>query len=372
MSATVESPRPDTGTSTATQRAYRDHAHPLWHRLLLTRESAVVALLLAVAAYALASVDNFAGPLTLTFLLLDTAPILLIALPMTMVIVTGEIDLSVASIVGLASVLTGLLTQAGLPMSLTLLVVLVAGAGAGAFNGFLVAYVGLPSLAVTIGTLALFRGLAVGLLGTTAITEFPDAWSDLATATIGASGVPYVIVPFLLLLVLFTWLLHFSAFGRGVYDVGLSSEAAHFTGVDVERTKFLLFVLSGAVSAFAGVYFTLRFGSARGDNATGLELQVIAAVLLGGVSIFGGRGRLHGVIAGVLLIGVLSSALRLEGVTVNVINIVVGLLLVASVVSPVVIERLGSLRASLSRRLAARSSGSGAPTGSSSSSRSGA
>ena len=109
-----------------------------------------------------------------------------------------------------------------------------------------------------------------------------------------------------------------------MYDIGLSSEAAHFTGVNVARTKLVLFVLSGVVSAFAGVYYTLRFGSARGDNATGLELQVIAAVLLGGVSIFGGRGRLHGVIAGVVLIGVISSALRLEGVTVNVTNIIIG------------------------------------------------
>ena len=95
----------------------------------------------------------------------------------------------------------------------------------------------------------------------------------------------------------------------------------------------MLFVLSGVVSAFAGIYYTLRFGSARGDNATGLELQVIAAVLLGGVSIFGGRGRLHGVLAGVVLIGVISSALRLEGVTVNVTNIIIGLLLIASVIS---------------------------------------
>jgi rhamnose transport system permease protein len=144
------------------------------------------------------------------------------------------------------------------------------------------------------------------------------------------------------LTVLFVLLLHFSVFGRGVYDIGLNQEAAHFTGVDVARTKFVVFLLSGVVSAVAGVFYTLRFGSARGDNATGLELQVIAAVLLGGVSIFGGRGRLHGVIAGVLLIGVISSALRLEGVTVNVINIIIGLLLVASVVSPSLLGWVGS------------------------------
>ena len=156
---------------------------------------------------------------------------------------------------------------------------------------------------------------------------------------------PVILVPFLVLLLVFVLLLHFSSFGRGVYEIGLNAEAAHFTGVNVERTKFLLFVLAGAVAAFAGVYFTLRFGTARGDNASGLELQVIAAVLLGGVSIFGGRGALHGVVAGVLLIGVLSSAMRLEGITVNVINIVIGLLLVASVVSTSVLAWVSDLTA---------------------------
>jgi len=314
-------------------RTYPSHSQPLWRRVLLTRESAVIALLAAVVLYSLVNVRNFDGPLTMTYLLLDVAPILLIALPMTLVIVTGEIDLSVASVVGLSSVLVGVLHQGGMSLPLAAVCALLAGAVCGAFNGFLVAYLGLPSLAVTIGTLALFRGLAVGLLGTTAVTDFPDRWTDLATGKIGDSSIPLIVIPFVILAVFFALLLHFTSFGRGVYDIGLNKEAAHFSGVNVERTKFLLFVLSGAVSAFAGVYFTLRFGSARGDNATGLELQVVAAVLLGGVSIFGGRGRLHGVIAGVLLIGVISSALRLEGVTVNVINIIIGLLLVASVVS---------------------------------------
>ncbi|HET6560390.1 MAG TPA: ABC transporter permease [Marmoricola sp.] len=314
-------------------RSYPDHAQPLWHRLLVTREMAVVGLLVAVVIWSLVNVPNFDGPLTLTYLLLDTAPVLLIALPMTLVIVTGEIDLSVASIVGLSSVVLGVMVEAGSGVPLAAAVALAVGVLCGAVNGFLVAYVGLPSLAVTIGTLALFRGLAVGLLGTKAVTDFPERWTDLAKAEIGDTGVPLVMVLFVVLAVGFSLLLHFSAFGRGVYDIGLNSEAAHFTGVDVERTKFLLFVLSGVVSALAGVYYTLRFGSARGDNANGLELQVIAAVLLGGVSIFGGRGKLHGVVAGVLLIGVISSAMRLEGITVNVINIIIGLLLVASVVS---------------------------------------
>ena len=316
-----------------TPRTYSEFSQPLWMRLLLTRETAVIALTVAVVLYSLANVPNFDGPLTLKFLLQDIAPILLIALPMTLIIITGEIDLSVASIVGLSSVLLGVLHDNGLSVPVAALIALLLGAACGALNGFLVAYVGLPSLAVTIGTLALFRGIAVGLLGTKAVTEFTERWTDLATATIGSTNIPVVMIPFVVLALGFSLLLHFSTFGRGIYDIGLNDEAAHFTGVDVARTKWILFVLSGVVSAFAGIYYTLRFGSARGDNATGMELQVIAAVLLGGVSIFGGRGRLHGVIAGVVLIGVIASALRLERVTVNVTNIIIGLLLIASVIS---------------------------------------
>ncbi|MET4156490.1 ABC transporter permease [Agromyces sp. PvR057] len=322
-----------TASTAATARTYRDYDRPLWQRLLLTREMAIVGLLVIVAVVASVSVRGFGQPITLTYLILDVTPILLIALPMTLIMITGEIDLSVASVVGLSSVLIGVLTQAGAPFELAIVVALVAGAVAGAVNGFLVTVVGLPSLAVTIGTLALYRGLAVGLLGTTAVTDFPDFWTDLAKMKLGGSNVPAVLLLFLVLLVVFVVLLHFTPFGRGIYAIGLSKSAARFSGVHVERTKLVLFVLSGTIAALAGVYYTLRFGSARGDNATGLELQVIAAVVLGGVSVFGGRGAIHGVIAGVLLIGILASALRLANVTSDVINIITGVLLVASVVS---------------------------------------
>lgn len=311
---------------------------------------AIIAVTVVVLIVAAATVANFGTSQNFGFLILDLLPIALVALPMTLVIVTGEIDLSVASIVGLSSVLLGVLHEAGLSIPVAGALAILAGVACGAFNGFLVAYVGLPSLAVTIGTLALFRGLAVGLLGTKAITDFPDSWKDLATATIGDTGIPVVMILFVVLALLFTLLLQFTTFGRGIYDIGLNSEAAHFTGVNVERTKFILFVLSGAVSALAGVYYTLRFGSARGDNAVGLELQVIAAVLLGGVSIFGGRGKLHGVIAGVLLIGVISSALRLESVQVSYTNVIIGLLLVASVMSPSVLAWVSGKTARRNKR----------------------
>ena len=318
---------------TPTARTYRDYAQPLWRRILVSRESAVFVALILVIIVASVSVKHFATPITLTYLLLDIAPILLIALPMTLVIITGEIDLSVASVAALASVTLGTLHQSGMPLELAALVALVVGALAGAINGFLITVVGLPSLAVTIGTLALYRGLAVGLLGTTAVTDFTEFWKVLAKSKIGASAIPSVVIVIAVLAVVFAIVLHFTRFGRGIFAIGLSAEAAHFSGIRVERTKFILFVLSGLVSALAGIFYTLRFSSARGDNQTGLELAVIAAVLLGGVSIFGGRGALAGVLAGVLLIGTLGSALRLASVTSDVINIVTGSLLIASVVS---------------------------------------
>jgi rhamnose transport system permease protein len=341
------------------ERTYAAYSRPLIWRLLMTREFAVIALLLVVFVYANGNVPNFDGPLTLYYLFLDMAPIMLIALPMTLIIITGEIDLSVASVMGLTSVMVGILyADAGLPMPVAALLAIAVGVACGAFNGFLVAYVGLPSLAVTIGTLALFRGLAVGLLGTEAITDFPERWTDLAKERIvEGESYPMILIPFVVLVVIFALLLHFSTFGRGVYEIGLNDEAARFTGVNVELTKFWLFVMAGGVSAFAGIYYTFRYGSARGDNAEFYELQVIAAVLLGGVSIFGGRGALHGVIAGVLLIGVLSSALRLENVSTNIINIVIGALLVLSVISTSFLSWVSGLTSGRARRAEAPPSG---------------
>jgi rhamnose transport system permease protein len=297
-------------TAARQPRSYGSHAHPLWRRWLLSREAGVWALLVLVVLYSSATVPYFDRPITLTYLLLDVAPILLIALPMTLIIVSGEIDLSVASTLALSSVSFGVLYDGGWPVLAAALAALAVGTACGAVNGLLITLVGLPSLAVTIGTLALFRGIAVGLLGTTAVTDFPEDWTSLAKSRIGDSDVPMIMVPFAVLALAFIVLLHFTPFGRGVYAIGQNEGAARFSGIKVERTKLLLFVLTGLVAAFAGIYYTLRYGSARGDNAQGLELQVIAAVLLGGVSIFGGRGALPGVIAGVLLIGVIASALR--------------------------------------------------------------
>ena len=270
------------------ERTYQDYSHPLWRRLLLNRESAIIALLLVVLVYASVAVPKFATPATLTYLLLDVTTILIIALAMTPIMITGDIDLSVGSMVGLSSVVFGVTFQAGWSIPLAMVAALIVGALGGVLNGLLVTRIGLPALAVTIGTMALLRGIAVGLLGTTAVTQFPKEWTSLAKAKIPGTPVPLVMIVFVVLLIAFALMLHYSRFGRGVYAIGLSKDAAAFYGVNVARTRLILFVLSGLVAALGGIFYTLRYGSARGDNATGLELQVIAAVVLGGVSVFGG------------------------------------------------------------------------------------
>ncbi|MGK5172053.1 ABC transporter permease [Geodermatophilus sp. CPCC 205761] len=291
----------------------------------------VLVLFLLVAAFA---VEGFASARNTGFLLLDVVVIVLIALPLTLVIVTGEIDLSVASTVGLSSAVMGQLWFSGLPLELIIPLCLVLGAVLGAVNGFLVTRLGLPSLAVTIGTLALYRGLAFVVLGDRAVADFPRSWTTWAISGIGDTGIPVVVVPLLVLVLVTGVVLHATPVGRSLYAMGNSEDAARFSGIDVARTKFWLFVVTGVVSALAGIYWTLRYGSARGDNAQGLELQVIAAILLGGVSIFGGRGGLLGVLAGALLLASVRNALQLGNVPADVLNIVTGGLLIVAVVAP--------------------------------------
>jgi len=293
----------------------------------------IIAVLLSIAVAA-ATVTGFASPRNAGFLLIDLIPILLLALPMTLIILTGEIDLSVASIAGFVSCVFGSLWNAGLSLEVIVPLCLVLGAISGAVNGLLVSVLGLPSLAVTIGTLALYRGLAFVVLGDQAVTSFPRAITSGLQAKIGTTGIPVWIIPVIILAIIFGIILHFTGFGRSLFAIGYSEEAARFAGIRVAQTKFWLFLVSGAVAALVGIWWTLRYGSARGDNATGLELSVIAAVLLGGVSIFGGKGNLPGVIAGVALLAILRNALQLASVPEDTLSMLTGGLLILAVVAP--------------------------------------
>jgi rhamnose transport system permease protein len=304
-----------------------------WRRLLRW-ESVLVLLLVAVVLAGSATAPGFLSGSNLFFLGLDVGEIALMALPLTLVIVAGEIDLSIASILGLSSALIGYLWNAGWAIEVILPTVVLVGAVAGVFNGLLVTRLGLPSLAVTIGTLALYRGLAFVILGDQAVADFPASYTKYGVNPIPGTHIPYPMVLYAVLAVLFAFLLHATPFGRGVFAIGANQEAAFFSGIRVKRTKLILFVLTGAVSSLAGIVYTLRFASARADNGSGLELAVVAAVLLGGVSIFGGRGTLGGVVAAVFLLGGVRNALILNDVSNDTLNVVTGLLLIGSVVAP--------------------------------------
>lgn len=303
-------------------------------RRVLGWDGLIVVVTAAVLVTAAVRVENFGTSRNFTFLVLDLLPIALIALPMTFIVVTGEIDLSVASTLGLTSAIMGTLWNAGMTIETIIPICVAVGALLGVLNGVLITGLGLPSLAVTIGTLALYRGLAFVVLGDRAVADFPWNYTGWVTGTIGGGPVPNVLVLLVVLAVIFGVVLHATPLGRSLFAIGANATAAHFSGVRVARTRFWLYVLSGAVAGLAGVLWTLRYSSARADNGAGLELAVVAAVLLGGVSIFGGKGTLPGVLAGVVLLAALQNALRLQDVSGQALNIVTGVLLVLSVLVP--------------------------------------
>lgn len=323
---------------------------PAGSRTLVSRlaswDAAVVVVAIVALIVASGTVENFGTTENYTFLVLDLLPIALIALPMTFIIITGEIDLSVASMLGLCSAVMGDLWNRGLTIETIIPLTIVLGALLGLVNGVFVTLFKLPSLPVTIGTLALYRGLAFVVLGDSAVADFPVNYTNWTTGTI-AGVVPNVLILLLVLALVFGTVLHATPFGRSVYAAGASEQAARFSGVRVGRLKLWLYVVSGAVSGLAGVLWTFRYASARADNGVGLELAVVAAVLLGGVSIFGGKGTLPGVLGGVLLLATLQNALRLSDVSNEALNVVTGVLLIVSVLLPNILR---SIRSSLNGR----------------------
>jgi ribose/xylose/arabinose/galactoside ABC-type transport system permease subunit len=304
----------------------------------------VTALLIVVFVGGALGTPDFATGDNLSFALDDLSEIALIALPMTLLVVAAEVDLSVASVLGMSSALFGALWDAGWAIETIVPLLLVVGVVTGLVNGLLVTRLGLPSLAVTIGTLTLYRGLAYVVLGTRAVAEFPQNYADLATGTIPGTPIPYPFALFVVLAIVTAVVLHATGLGRALFAIGAQEEAAFFAGIRVKRIKLGLFVVSGVVSAFAGAIYTLRYGSARADNGLGLELAVIAAVLLGGVDFDGGRGTLGGVVAGVLLIGLLRNLLMLRDVATEIQSIVTGLLLIVSVLTPKIVAGVREAR----------------------------
>jgi rhamnose transport system permease protein len=285
---------------------------------------------------------------------LNIGEIAIMALPLTLIVITGEIDLSVASMLGLSGTVMATLFAHGWSIWLAMGLALVVGAAGGLLNGVLVTRVGLPSLAVTIGTLTLYRGIAQIILPNNTVGGFPESLTQIGLNPITHTEIPYSILFFAVLAIGAAVLLHATPVGRAIFAIGASQEAAFFSGIRVKRIKLLLFVASGFLSAFAGVLWTLRFASARYDAGTGLELNVVTIVLLGGISIFGGRGTILGVVLSVAVLAILQSALTLDLVSPQDQQIVIGGLLIASVILPNASALYDRARARLGSALARR------------------
>jgi rhamnose transport system permease protein len=239
----------------------------------------------------------------------------------------------------------GSLWNQGMAIETIIPLCLVLGVVCGLVNGLLVTRLGLPSLAVTIGTMAAYRGIAQIILGSDAVTDFPSQYLDFGAGRIGDTFLPYAFLPFLALLAIAVVILHLTPFGRSLFAIGANEEAARFAGIRVRRHKLWLFVATGLMASLTGVFWALHYASARYDNATGLELSVVAAVLLGGIDFDGGKGTLGGAIAGVFLLGALQNAMSLLNVSAQSQIVVTGVLLVASVLGPRVARQLATARA---------------------------
>lgn len=303
-----------------------------WHSLLRW-ETLLATLLIIVVVFNITQSPDFLKVENLINLFELHIEKIIVVLIMTLVIINGEIDLSVASIMGFSAALIAYLFERGASMELAIIVALGAGVLCGLFNGFWVVYLGLPSLAVTLAGLIGYRGLAKMLIEDRSIGNFPEWFNQLGQhALVGA--IPLALIIFFIFFIIFLVVLHYTAFGRYVYVIGNNLEAARYSGVHVRRVKMTLFVLSSVISSLAGILFAARLGAVRSSMGEGFELDIITIALLGGVSIFGGKGTMPGVGLSILLVLALRNGMNLLSITGNTQSTVIGILLILSVLVP--------------------------------------
>jgi rhamnose transport system permease protein len=300
---------------------------PRW----LARHETMLAVILAVALIGLGALND-------RFLTLDNilnqgrlmTEIGLIALPMTFVIITGGIDLSVGAIVGLCAIMLGYSWKTfGLPLPLAIVFSLFVGAFAGFVNGLVITRVKVPPLIMTIATLALYRGLAEGVSQARSVRDYPDWFYFLGQGSV--FGVPTQLLILIVLVVVFGVVLDRTTFGRTLYAIGSNETAARFSALNVDRTKLIVYTLSGLASGLAAFVLVSRVTTTRMDMGMGYELDVIAAVVLGGASIFGGSGTIWGTAIGLAMIQLLKNGLALTGVKGDATIVVIGVALILSV-----------------------------------------
>lgn len=266
----------------------------------------------------------------------------IVALPMIFIIICGDIDISVAGIIALSSLFMGAASSAGAGIFVLIVIGLTTGLAAGLLNGFIITRFGIPAIAVTIGSMSLFRGVSYAMLGDKAYTHYPDSFAYFGQGYLGNTLIPFELLLFILLAVCFGLILHKTSFGRKVYSIGNNPTAAAFSGVPVKRIRMIAFMASGLMSGLAAILLTSRIGSTRPNIASGWELEIITTVVLGGVAITGGRGSVFGVIIGIFLIGFLKFGMGLINVPGKVMNIIIGFLLIVAIMLP---DYIGRIRA---------------------------
>ncbi len=255
--------------------------------------------------------------------------------PMVMILVAGDIDISVASVTALSSVLMALSHKTGLPMGLAVLVALGVGTGCGYVNGFLISRVpNLSAIIVTLAGFSLYRGIAYILLGDRAVSGFPSWYSYLAWGYLGNTGIPFMLVVFFVCALVYGLLLHRTSFGRKVFAIGTNRTAAFFSGVPVARIRQTLFVLNGLMAGVSAVFLTSKLGSSRPNVATGYELEVIAIAVLGGASPSGGKGSILGACLAFILMRLLRYGMGLRNIPGQVMMVVIGIVLIGVVMIP--------------------------------------
>lgn len=304
---------------------------------ILRREPVLLILLFVVIA-----VNTWLSPYFLDFYNLADSTFnfsekAMIALPMALLIICRQIDLSVASIVAIASTVIGLMHQSGAPPLVLAASGIATGAVAGMVNGALITWFAVPAIVVTIGTLSLFRGISYVILGDQAVTGYSADFSILGQGYLW--GLPIEFYVLIVLTLLFGFVLHFTVFGRRIFAIGHNAAAARFAGVPVDHYHFVIFAVTGAVAGLAAVFLTSRIGSTRPNIAVGWELEIITMVVLGGVRIEGGQGSILGVFLAVMVLGMLNFGLQLVNVPGIVLNIFVGTLMVLVVAIPKLMER---------------------------------
>ena len=258
----------------------------------------------------------------------------ILALPMIFIILSGDIDISVAGIMALSSFAMGYASSQGVGAGMLVIIGLSVGIAAGLFNGLLVTGLEMPAIAVTLASMTLFRGVSQAILEDHAYTFYPMSFGYFGQGYIGDSIVPFELVLFLILAVIMGFVLHKTTYGRKLYAIGNSTSAAKFSGISVNKVRLTNFVLNGLFAGIAAVLLTSRIGSTRPNIATGFELEVITLVVLGGVSITGGKGNIFGVVLAIFLLGYLKFGMGLLNISAKVMIITTGALLIIAVLIP--------------------------------------